>query len=598
MPDSAPARSLLHAPNLNHLWAQLLVEELVRCGVDVFFLAPGSRSTPLTTAVAQHPEVRTVMHYDERGTAFAALGYGRVTGRPAGWVTTSGTAVANGFPAVVEAATDGVPLVLLTADRPPELRDTGANQTIDQVKLFGAYVRWQFDLPTPSVDIAPTMVLTTVDQAVHRATRMPPGPVHLNCMFRKPLHPQPDAADREAYTALLAAWAEGAAPYTRYPSAQPRPDAAEIDAVAGMADRTERGVLIAGRLGTEAERRAVHRLAERLGWPLLPDITSGLRLGRADASRRVAYTGHVLASETFRDTTVPAGVIQIGGRFVSEQLRTYLEAVRPEHYIVVRADPSRIDPSHQATRHVESDIASFCTRLADATATGAGQSAWARRWMQADQAVAKQLNQWEATNDALSEPLVARLVARHVPQDHTLVLASSMPVRDMNRYATTEGADVSVVANRGASGIDGTVATAAGVAHGRDAPATLIIGDLALLHDLNSLALLRAVPVVVIVVNNDGGGIFHFLPIAAHEKVFEPYFATPHGRSFEQAAAMYDLGYARPSTREALVDAYRAACAEERSMLIEVTTDRERNRALHDRLEKQAARAVERTLCQ
>ena len=590
--DPSASRSPLHAANLNHLWAQLLVEELTRSGVDTFFLAPGSRSTPLTTAVARHPTARAIMHFDERGTAFAALGYGRVTGRPAGWITTSGTAVANGLPAVVEAATDGIPLLLLTADRPPELRDTGANQTIDQVKIFGEYVRWHADLPTPTTDIAPTMVLTTADQAMHRATRIPRGPVHLNCMFRKPLEPHPDGVDYSDYTATLAAWATGTAPYTHYPTSRPAPSPTEIDAVADAVTSTDRGLLVAGRLDTQVEQRAVRRLAEHLGWPLIPDVTSGLRLGRDASDTRIAYADQVLTSAAFRDEISPTAVLHVGGRFVSKRVQQYLEATRPAHHIVIRPDPARIDPGHQVSRHIESDVASFCMALADRVVSS-GETEWIRRWTRANAAVRRQIEHFATDGDALSEPFVAHHLAQHVPADQALILASSMPVRDVNRYGAADGAAVPVVANRGTSGIDGTVATASGVAVGRNAPATLLIGDLALLHDVNSLALLRDVPVIVIVVNNDGGGIFHFLPIADHTDVFESYFATPHQRSFKQAAALFDLPYTHPTTKADFEAAYHRACEQGTAALIEVATDRAENHALHEALEQHVIRAIQ-----
>lgn len=590
MADPSAPRSPLDAANLNHLWAQLLVEELVRSGVDTFFLAPGSRSTPLTTAVARHPTAQPVIHVDERGTAFAALGYGRATGRPAGWITTSGTAVANGFPAVVEASTDGVPLLLLTADRPPELRDTGANQTVDQVKAFGDSVRWQFDLPTPTVDIAPRMVLTTADQAVHRARRVPPGPVHVNCMFRKPLEPRPDGIDHDAYTKGLVAWARQHAPHTRYPSTRPVAGEAETAAVAEAVRGAEQGLLIAGRLDTETERAAVQRLAQHLGWPLLPDVTSGLRFGASEAC--IAHADQVLTNSAFRAAHTPDAVVHVGGRFVSKRLRQYVEAAQPSCHLVVRPDPSRLDPGHQATHHVESDVASFCAVLSEHVRAADRGSSWQEAWRAAERAARAAIDRFAQDAEALSEPLVAYRTTQHIPPHHALVLASSMPVRDANRYGYAEGAAVPVFANRGASGIDGTVATAAGVATGRDAPATLVIGDLALLHDLNSLALLRDRPVIALVLNNDGGGIFHFLPIAEHGDVFDPYFTTPHHRSFEQAAAMFDLDYAQPATDAAFVAAYRAACDRGQSALIEVKTDRAENRALHDALEQRIARAV------
>lgn len=594
--------SPLRAANLNHLWAQLLIEECVRHGVDTFFVAPGSRSTPLTTAVARHPQTHVIVHVDERGTAFATLGYGRATGRPAGWITTSGTAVANGLPAVVEAATDGVPMLLLTADRPPELRDTAANQTVDQVKIFGDYTRWQFDLPAPTTEIPPQMVLTTAAQAIHRARRLPAGPVHLNCMFRKPLAPVPDGRDMSDYVAPLTDWAEGTMPYTAHGTTRPTLVAHEADALAESLGTTERGLIVAGRLRSDEERAAVLQLAGEMGWPLLPDITSHLRLGPSpDTVTRIPYADQVLTSTAFCDEHRPDAVLHLGGRFVSKRLRQYLEAARPRQHLVVRPDPTRLDPGHQVTRQVESDVAAFCRVLARAWDASSTATEWRAAWRKAGERAATSIEAFDAQAEDLTEPLTARLISEYIPEQQALLLASSMPVRDMNRYGTTAGAAVPVYANRGASGIDGTVATAAGVVLGRrmsgdrgQAPgATLLIGDLALQHDLNGLALLRTAPLVVVVINNNGGGIFHFLPIAEEGDVFEPYFATPQYRAFHHAAALYDLSYYQPETPAAFVSAYRGACAGPGGALIEVKTDRAANRSLHDELEHRVAQAVD-----
>jgi 2-succinyl-5-enolpyruvyl-6-hydroxy-3-cyclohexene-1-carboxylate synthase len=366
-----------------------------------------------------------------------------------------------------------------------------------------------------------------------------------------------------------------------------------MDAVAAAIAAAERGVLIAGRLDTQAERTAVLDLAEQIGWPLLADVTSGLRFGAP--APRIAHADQILTSSTFRETRVPDSVLHVGGRFVSKRLRTYVDAAPLSTHMVVRPSSSRIDPGHQATHHIESAVAPFCSALRERVTEAGERSAWQQDWEAAERAVRTEIAQFANAAEALSEPLVAYLVAQHVPSDHALVLASSMPVRDMNRYGSADGAAVPAFANRGASGIDGTVATAAGVARGRRAPVTLVIGDLALLHDLNALALLKAQPVVIVALNNDGGGIFHFLPIAAHDEVFEPYFATPHDRSFEHAAALFDLAYARPDTVRAFTEAYRTACRQARSTLIEVKTDRAENRTLHDDLEQRMARAVTAT---
>ena len=586
----------LDAPNVTYLWAQLLIEELVRNGVDTFFVAPGSRSTPLTVAAARNPRAQVVLHVDERGTSFAALGHGRATRRAAGWITTSGTAVANGQPAVVEASVDAVPMVLLTADRPPELRDTGANQTIDQVKIFGDYVRWQADVPVPTEEIDPAYVLTTVDQAVHQAQRLPSGPVHLNCAFRKPLEPV-EQSGAVSVPGRVQNWASTDAPYTDAPTPTLQPSSATVAALAEAVRGAERGIVVAGRLDTTAAADATHRLAAELGWPLLPDLTSQLRLGPEQETPCVPYADLVLTSDAFQARHAPAVVLQVGGRFASKRLRFFLRDSAPDVHAVVRPDPSRVDPDHRVTHHVEADVAPFVEALLGDVGPvddADGRRAWRSAWGQASEQ-AEAIVHGHAADDPLTEPSVATLLTRHIPSDHAIVAASSMPVRDCNRHAATNGPAVPVYANRGASGIDGTVATAAGVAQGRSAPVTLLIGDLALWHDFNSLALLQDLPVVVVVVNNDGGGIFHFLPIREHEADFDPYFTTPQDRSFAAAAETFDLSYHEPDSTDAFRAAYQQACASGGPSLIEVQTDREENRRVHEELETAVAAAVDET---
>lgn len=562
-------------PQLNQLWAALIVEELVRCGVGLFCVAPGSRSTPLVAALASNPHAKSLIHFDERGTAFAALGYARATGCPAAWITTSGTAVANGLPAVVEASVDGVPMLLLTADRPPELRQTGANQTIDQPDIFGDYVRWRFDLPAPDPAIDPAMVLTTVDQAVYRSRRSPSGPVHLNLMFREPFLPNPD--DEPEPARRPSSWETSGKPYTRYASTKPAVNKAEIKSIQDVLRPVRRGLVIAGRLASREQGAAVAKLADSLGWPLLPDIGSQVRLGPEDA---IVHYDALLASEKFAEAHTPEAVLHVGGRVLSKRLEKFVADSRPNPYIVVRENPFRLDPSHRVTHSVEADIVDFCASLGG-NSSSEPEDGWLAGWQEASESVSRSLDRLLPESGDLTEPLVTRLVSRHVPEDHGLVVASSMPVRDLDTFAATDGAAVPVAANRGASGIDGTVATAAGFARGRGTPVTLVIGDLALLHDLNSLAMLREVPVVVVVLNNDGGGIFSFLPVAGHGEFFEPYFGTPQGVGFGPAAAMFGLGYESPRMGTEFVEAYRAACARSSSTVIEVTTDRDANVALH-----------------
>lgn len=575
--------------NINRLWADLIVGELVRSGVELFCLAPGSRSTPLTTAVAAHPGARHIMHFDERATAFYAVGYARATGRPAAWITTSGTAVANGMPAVVEAGVDGVPLILLTADRPPELRDTGANQTIDQVKLFGDYVNWYFDLPAPDVAVPPEMVLTTVDQAVYRTRRMPSGPVHLNAMFREPLAPDDDGREYDAYLESIRPWREHDRPYTQYLGAYSTPSDDLLDGLFASLRGAKRGLIVAGRLATSAQADAVRWLSERLGWPLLPDAGSQLRLGLPEpATTSIPYFDLALVSEAFRNAHGPEAILQFGSRPTSKRLAQFLADARPPAYVVVHEAPTRLDPHHHVTTHVESDVVTFCRRMVDRmeneqTAT----PDWLSSWQSASQRAGMVVERFGSASTELSEPLVARLAAENAAEDEGLFLASSMPVRDVEMYGSDRGHGPRVASNRGASGIDGTVASAVGFARGLQARVTLLIGDLALLHDLNSLALASKSehPLTIIVVNNHGGGIFSFLPIAKHEDVFEAYFGTPHDYGFEHAAAMFDLDYAAPRT----VSDLQKLLSERRTetLIIEIVTDRDANVRLHRRLERE-----------
>ncbi len=590
----------------NRLWAALIIEELVRNGVNFFFAAPGSRSTPLVAAIAENPRAEAIIHYDERGTSFAALGCARATGSPAAWVTTSGTAVANGLPAVVEASVDDVPMLLLTADRPPELRKTGANQTIEQPGIFGAYTRWSFDLPAPDLSVDAASVLTTVDQAVHRAGRTPSGPVHMNMMFREPFLPDDENTEPEL-PLHLEHWRGSDAPFTKYSPTKPSVDEAEVEEIWSELRGVERGLVVAGRLSSREEGEAAVRLAKSLGWPFLPDIGSQVRLG--GGSEMAVPNYDILLADEALASNAPEAVIHVGGGFVSKRLSQYIARHRPKAYIVVKESPSRLDANHIATRSVESDVAALCDslskraaddgregarggawreaskeaeiRIEEAAAKDGLESPWASMWRGASGKAARRVEEAARKAEEISEPFVARSISRLIPDGHGLVVASSMPVRDMDSYAVSDRACVPVAANRGASGIDGTVATAAGFARGTGGPATLVIGDLALLHDLNSLAMLRGLPVTVVAVNNNGGGIFSFLPVSRQEKFFEEYFGTPQGVGFENAAAMFGLGYENPKDMRGFEEAYRGAASGDVPCLIEIRTERGENVVFH-----------------
>lgn len=488
--------------NINAVWADLLIEQLVRCGVRCFSLAPGSRSTPLVAAIARRSDVDVSMHVDERGAAFWALGYARATNRPAAFITTSGTAGANGYPAIIEAAQSCVPMLVITADRPAELRDTGANQTIDQVKMFGGYVRWFFDMPAPDTAMDPRVVLTTIAQAVYRTQRAPAGPVHLNTMFREPLAPTDDGQDYAQYLAPLQAWLASEQPFSVHLPPRMVPPQKQIEPIAAAVNGAQRGLLIVGELHTDEQRAATVKLAQHLSWPLLPDISSGLRLS-TNLLRAVPYYDQILASPQFVQAHQPDVVLHIGGGFVSKRLLQFLDKARPHTYIVVKEHPFRYDPNHQVTHAVEANIAETCAELMLLLEWHDG-GAWLRDWQRASAAANEQIERFLEDRPTLNEPAIARTITRLIPPDHALFIGNSMPVRDMDMFAVADEHNVPVEVNRGASGIDGNVATAAGFAHGLSRPTTVLVGDLTLLHDLNSLLLVRnsRVPLTVVVINN------------------------------------------------------------------------------------------------
>lgn len=570
-------------PSMNYVWSGLLIEELVRLDVAGFVLSPGSRNAPLAVSVARHPRARHWMHFDERGAAFFALGLAKQSGRPAVLICTSGSALANYLPAVVEASASGIPLILVTADRPPELLDCGANQAIDQPGIFGRYVRWEATLPCPTADIPPGYVLTTVDQAVYRSAATDPGPVHLNCMFREPLAPQANGSVPESYQTALARWSEANAPFTRYTQNPPRLADEAQAALRANIQACRAGLLVVGALSTADERSQAAALARNLGWPVFADVCAGLR-GLPDVPTLLAQGDLVLLDKTLADEWRPDCVLHVGGPVTSKRLQTFLERVRPD-YIRVCPGPDRRDPGHLVSQRVTMDTTEFCSWLS-ACVTGTSPVPMPEPLARRNAACAEALEYWENENGLRSEIGATRYIAEQSPGPSLIFLGNSMPVRLMDSFGYPLIPEILMAANRGASGIDGNIATAAGMAFAAQQPVTALVGDLTLLHDLNSLALLRHIetPFVVVVLNNDGGGIFHHLPIAAHEDVFETCFGTPHGLEFTAAATQFNIPYQRPADMPEFAAAYRAAIETPGPTLIEVIVDRTASHAGHGAL--------------
>ncbi len=573
------------APNINTLWGDLIIEEFIRNGVDYFCIAPGSRSAPLTAAVALNKNAKSFIHFDERGLAFHALGYVSATRRPAALICTSGTAAANFFPAIIETSKKKLPLIVLTSDRPPELQKSGSDQTIDQVGLYGKYAKWDFTFPCPTRDIKPEFVLTTIDQAVYQSRSGIPGVVHLNCMYREPLAPVGKGGDFSSYAKSLKRWINSDEPYTTYffPSGL----AKSFDPqVLKSLDEIKNGLIVVGRLSSQEEQGAVLRLSEKIGWPIFPDITSGLRLGN-NHSHVIHYFDQILLSSKALERLKIDGVLHLGGRVSSKRYYQFIDKVQPRHYISVLSHPLRNDPLHILTLRIQSPIKDFCEFVVSSI-NRRKSTERLDRFKKLNDSVDTNIDQFVNKANVLTEIAVSRLISENIPKGSALFLASSMPIRDMDMFAAHDHSPVIIGSNRGASGIDGTIATAIGFARGLNKPATLVIGDLAALHDLNSLGMARELtkPFIVVIVNNNGGGIFNFLPVFERQDIFEKYFSTPHHLSFSSAAKLFGLNYAAPASTRNFRERYKIALTNKRPTIIEVKSNRSLNLKTHQQLQK------------
>lgn len=547
----------------NRAWGQLLVNGLCQLGADRFFLSPGARSAPLAAALSGH---HVTTHYDERGMAFAALGWAMATGRPAVCVTTSGSAVANLLPACVEAFHSNVPLIFLTADRPPELRGTGANQTIHQPGLFGGFVRYAVDLPCAQDVGAVSRLSNVLSQVVAIAMGGQSGPVHLNVPIREPLLESGVAAVDDKIE------------FSRVANPFPFDWPSDFDL---QTFASGRGVIVIGRLPVGEQDRvdAVLDLAKNLGWPVLADAASGARL-------RPGIIRHVDWILQRHDVPPPERVLHFGGALVSKRIGKWLSACRGADCLQVRMFPERLDPWEQHPYFLSAGIQQFCESVKPFSLPMAADT-WIESWRRADAVVGATIKAELSTDDAVTEPAILRALADVAAETNWPVfLGNSMPIRDFDSCAAAVSkAVVPIFANRGASGIDGNIATVAGLALGCASPLLAVMGDLAALHDLNSLPLLQGLPVTLVIINNGGGGIFRFLPIDVEERLLE----TPHAWEFRGAAQQFGMEYHQVAS----LSEFRRLLAERHvaPRILECRTDRGDNHALHLRI-AEACRAL------
>jgi 2-succinyl-5-enolpyruvyl-6-hydroxy-3-cyclohexene-1-carboxylate synthase len=567
--------------NSTYAPVQAIVDELARCGMRHAVTSPGSRNAPIALTLAADERIDAVSVLDERAGGFMALGMAKATGRPVAVTCTSGTAVANLLPAVVEAYEARVPLIVLSADRPPELRDVGAGQAIDQLKIFGSAAKWFVEVGNgePGRDWA-THVRALACRAWATALDGRPGPVHLNLPLREPLAPRTEPLEH-------ADWAgrDDGSPWVTRIAEPPTCPTAEIERLADTMAATSRGAIVCGSTRGDVTE-PVTKLAAVLGWPILAEPTSGLRCGSHDRSHVVAHYDALLRCDEFTGRHLAELVLRIGDTPTSKPLRAWLTEASQ---VVVDPDGAWHEPTRSAASLLAANPAATCTLLATALDERivTPDAAWLADWRAADVVVSPAL---AAVSDPC-EPRAYCAVEPVLPDGAIVWLSSSMAIRDVETYFPQGPRSLRFLSKRGANGIDGVVSSAAGAALATGSPTWLLIGELALLHDVGGLiAAARAgADMRIVCVNNGGGGIFDFLPVAEHadDVPFERHVTTPADVNLAALAASAGVEHRLATTADEI------ATAATRPGIVEVRTDRTDNVARHRELTEAVRRAVE-----
>ncbi|MEH1942495.1 MAG: 2-succinyl-5-enolpyruvyl-6-hydroxy-3-cyclohexene-1-carboxylic-acid synthase [Nostoc sp.] len=534
--------------NINQLWAYILTETLKRLGLTCAIICPGSRSTPLAVAFAQQaPEIEAISILDERSAAFFALGQAKATGRPVVVVCTSGTAGANFYSAVIEASYSRVPLLILTTDRPPELRDCHSGQTIDQLRLYGNYPNWQTELALPSADLGMLAYLRqTVIHSWERSQTPTKGPVHLNIPFRDPLAPVPDGTDLSDLRSqfhpedfFAGITSNTPFPITPYPQRGPHLPHSPFP-IPQQWKECDRGIIIAGVAQPQQPQeycRAIAQLSQTLKWPVLAEGLSPVRNYAELNPYLISTYDLILRNQQLAKQLAPEMVIQVGEMPTSKELRSWIDATQPRRWVIDPSDQN-LDPLHGRTTHLRISIEEIKAEEINLSLS----SDYGKQWCDAETKVRLVVDQTMGKIDEIIESKAAWLISQILPPGTPLFIANSMPVRDVEYFWKPNNLGVRSHFNRGANGIDGTLSTALGIAH-RQQSSVMLTGDLALLHDTNGFLIRNKFVghLTIVLINNNGGGIFEMLPIAKFDPPFEEFFGTPQDIDFAQLCATYNV---------------------------------------------------------
>lgn len=539
----------------NGLWAHFLIDQLIEQGVVDFCIAPGSRSTPLALAAARHPKAQAHVHFDERSLGFFALGIAIAKQTSAVLIVTSGTAVGNLLPCIMEAYHSHVPLIVLTADRPPELRDCSASQATDQIKIFQNFTLWQSELPCPDTFQTEDFIRSQASELVWRS--MQKGPVHLNCAFREPLYTQPEIYSHGSEQPLF------------YPVRGINPDA--VSCCQNLLKKPQRGFILIGRMPPGYDLAPIFDFAHQLKWPILADILSGARC-HPKIDELIVHFDRAIQLKVLPK---PDMIVHFGGTLLSKAATQWIKEINAPT-IHIHPHIERIDPLHCRPVRICADPASFCQAIQNEKSN---DSKWLNECQSIDRQMQAKIDGCFASPHPWTEADMMRELGKHLPDDWSVFLGNSMPIRDADHFffpCSLKG----IYANRGLAGIDGQIATAVGIATETQSPLLAILGDQSCLHDLSSISLLKKIntPFLLVISNNFGGGIFSRLSVAQEPKHFELLFGAEHAFRFHRIAEMFDIPYqsfdsaikrqvfsiTKPAIVEVLTSRKENACFEKR----------------------------------
>jgi 2-succinyl-5-enolpyruvyl-6-hydroxy-3-cyclohexene-1-carboxylate synthase len=600
-----------HDPaNPTYAFVCAFVDELQRAGIRNVVICPGSRSTPLALAFAAQPGIRTWMHADERSAAYFGLGMAKQLRQPVALLCTSGTAAANFFPAVVEAKLTHVPLLVLTADRPHELRDNGAPQSIDQNRLYGTYVKWFVEVALPEATNAALRYIRTIaDRAAALTQAIPAGPVHLNFPFREPLTPEPipDQSLPPVAQRDLVAW-QGRLDNATYVEVREVPQGAPTSTtIAHLIDKVrvaQRGLIIVGPNDDPTLTETFVRLAHRLGYPILADPLSQLRCGVHDQALVLSSYDAFLRIDSFIESVSPELILRFGAMPTSKPLLLYLKHYPTCPLVVIDGHAGWEEPTQLASELFHTNPGAFCQSLLTALEQHNGSEdkqpsvpqAWLTTWQVADKVTRQALQAAIQDFDELFEGRVFTELTNLLPDSTMLYVGNSMPVRDLDTFFWGSEHRIRIMGNRGANGIDGVVSSALGASAGTGQyeAAVLVLGDLSFYHDLNGLLATRLhqLNLTIVLINNDGGGIFSFLPQAAYPEHFEQLFGTPTGLDFRPVVQMYGGQFQKVDTWEQFRKAVNRGLNTGGLHVIEVPTERPGNVKMHRQLWEAVGKAL------